>query len=208
MAAAWMDVVRQEGATRNEIAIVMRREHTVSPSDISRVVSIDVNTAGDPIHIDHSSKRIKETKMIIPKKNRIAVYSYLFKEGVCVAKKDPVNMHPRIDDVKNLEVLCLMKSFTSRGLVKHTYNWRYNYYYLTNEGIEYLREYLHIPAEVVPETLTKGPAKPSRPSGERGRDGDYEGRRGSDMKGERGGYRRGGDREGAGFGRGRRPERD
>jgi hypothetical protein len=73
MAAAWMDVVRQEGATRNEIAIVMRREHTVSPSDISRVVSIDVNTAGDPIHIDHSSKRIKETKMIIPKKNRIAV---------------------------------------------------------------------------------------------------------------------------------------
>ena len=60
MAAAWMDVVRQEGATRNEIAIVMRREHTVSPSDISRVVSIDVNTAGDPIHIDHSSKRIKE----------------------------------------------------------------------------------------------------------------------------------------------------
>ena len=32
--------------------------------------------------------------------------------------------------------------------------------------------------------------------------------RGSDMKGERGGYRRGGDREGGGFGRGRRPERD
>ena len=26
--------------------------------------------------------------MFIPKKNRIAIYSYLFKEGVCVVKKD------------------------------------------------------------------------------------------------------------------------
>ena len=100
--------------------------------------------------------------MIVPKKNRLAVYSYLFKEGVLVAKKDVVNKHPRIEgDIPNVEVLALMKSFVSRGLVKHTYNWRYNYYYLKDEGIEYLREYLHIPEGVVPETLTKAAAKPA-----------------------------------------------
>ena len=96
-----------------------------------------------------------------------------------------------------------MKSFVSRGLVKHTYNWRYNYYYLKDEGIEYLREYLHIPEGVVPETLTKAAAKPARAPNSgysrEGREGDYEGRRGGDFK--RGGYRRGGD---GGFGRGRR----
>jgi len=27
--------------------------------------------------------------MFIPKENRIAVFSYLFQEGVCVVKKDP-----------------------------------------------------------------------------------------------------------------------
>ena len=88
-----------------------------------------------------------------------------------------------------------MKSFVSRGLVKHTYNWRYNYYYLKDEGIEYLREYLHIPEGVVPETLTKAAAKPARAPNSgysrEGREGDYEGRRGGDFK--RGGYRRGGD---------------
>ena len=153
--------------------------------------------------------------MIVPKKNRIAVYSYLFKEGVLVAKKDVVNKHPRIEgDIPNVEVLGLMKSFVSRGLVRHTYNWRYSYYYLNDEGIEYLREYLHIPAEVQPATLTKG--APKAPAGRGGRDGDYEGRRGGDFKrggdrgdrGERGGYRRGGDGGDRGFGRGRRAERE
>ena len=150
--------------------------------------------------------------MIVPKKNRLAVYSYLFKEGVLVAKKDVVNKHPRIEgDIPNVEVLALMKSFVSRGLVKHTYNWRYNYYYLKDEGIEYLREYLHIPEGVVPETLTKAAAKPARAPNSgynrEGRNGDYEGRRDGDFKlgGERGGYRRGGE---GGFGRGRRENRD
>ena len=80
-----------------------------------------------------------------------------------------------------------------------------------DEGIEYLREYLHIPEGVVPETLTKAAAKPARAPNSgynrEGRDGDYEGRRGGDFKrgGERGGYRRGGE---GGFGRGRRENRD
>ena len=36
--------------------------------------------------------------MFIPKENRIAVFSYLFQEGVCVVKKDPkAATHPHIE---------------------------------------------------------------------------------------------------------------
>jgi len=93
--------------------------------------------------------------MLIPKKNRIAVYAYLFKEGVLVAKKDfALPKHPDID-VPNLQVIKLMQSMKSRNYVKENFNWQYYYYYLTNEGIEYLREYLHLPPEIVPVTLKK-----------------------------------------------------
>merc|ERR1739838_631679 len=44
---------------------------------------------------------------------------------------------------------------TSRGLVKQQFTWRHYYWVLTNEGIEYLREYLHLPPEIVPVTMKK-----------------------------------------------------
>ena len=128
--------------------------------------------------------------MFIPKKNRLEVYSYLFKEGVLVAKKD--NFKPKHDeiDVPNLEVMNLMKSLKSRGYVRETFNWQYYYWYLTNEGIEYLREYLHLPAEIVPATLKKASARPVAA-----------GARAPPPGAER--VREGGERpEGGGFGRG------
>jgi small subunit ribosomal protein S10e len=66
-------------------------------------------------------------------------------------------------DVPNLQVINLMKSLKSRGYVKETFNWQWYYWYLTNEGIEYLRAYLHLPSEIVPATLKKQTARPARP---------------------------------------------
>lgn len=44
--------------------------------------------------------------MLIPKKNRIAIYEYLFKEGVLVAKKDSnAPKHPSVEGVPNLQVV-------------------------------------------------------------------------------------------------------
>ena len=54
----------------------------------------------------------------------------------------------------------LMKSLESRGLVKITFSWQYNYCYLTDEGIEYLRNYLALPAEIVPNTHKKQAGRP------------------------------------------------
>ena len=42
-------------------------------------------------------------------------------------------------------------------------NRQYFYWYLTAEGIEYLREYLHLPEEIVPATLKKSASRPARP---------------------------------------------
>ncbi|KAI9636963.1 Plectin/S10 domain-containing protein [Dioszegia hungarica] len=104
--------------------------------------------------------------MIITKENRRTIYEALFKEGVLVAPKDfnrPA--HPDMPTVRNLEVVKAMQSLTSRGFVKTQFSWQWYYYTLTDEGLAYLREYLHLPSEIVPQTHLK-PARPAtRPAG-------------------------------------------
>jgi small subunit ribosomal protein S10e len=73
-----------------------------------------------------------------------------------VVKKDKYQLKFSDElNIPNLEVMALLKSFSSKGFVKETFNWQYYYYYLTNEGIEYLRAYLALPEEIVPATLKK-----------------------------------------------------
>uniref|UniRef100_A0A2K5LJA8 Small ribosomal subunit protein eS10 n=1 Tax=Cercocebus atys TaxID=9531 RepID=A0A2K5LJA8_CERAT len=104
--------------------------------------------------------------VLMPKKNRIAIYELLFKEGVMVAKKD-VHMpkHPELADknVPNLHVMKAMQSLKSGGYVKEQFAWRHFYWYLTNEGIQYICDYLHLPPETVPATLRHGRPETGRP---------------------------------------------
>jgi hypothetical protein len=101
--------------------------------------------------------------MLIPKANRKAIYTELFKgtlvttlqshylglryfktikanvrglEGILVAKKD-FNAPGHIDlhKIPNLQVIKACQSLTSRGYVKTQFSWQYYYYTLTNEGI-------------------------------------------------------------------------
>ncbi|KAI9030107.1 Plectin/S10 domain-containing protein [Phycomyces blakesleeanus] len=144
--------------------------------------------------------------MLISKENRKTIYEALFKDGALVAAKDfNAPKHSELE-VPNLEVIKAMQSLTSKGLVKTQFSWQFYYYTLTDEGINYLREYLHLPQEIVPATMKKAarPAAPRRAFGE-GREGP----RGP--RGDRDDYRR---KEGAsgdfkpefrgGMGRGRR----
>jgi len=145
--------------------------------------------------------------MLVPKKNRLAVYSFLFQEGVVVTKKDhTMTKHPQIE-VPNLHVCKLMQSLRSREVVKEKFNWQYLYYTLTDKGIEYLREYLHASEDTVPATLKKS-SKPQPPAsfgqaegGERGRGGFRGGRGGAAGRGGYRGPREAGE-ESAGAGRG------
>jgi len=121
------------------------------------------------------------------------VYTYLFKEGTLVAKKDYFkDSHSTELDIPNLEVIGLLRSFKSKGFVTETFNWCYYYWYLTNEGIEYLRTYLAIPEDIIPATL-KQPTTVSRPTGapaerekKSGPGGDF---KPSFERGQRDGYR-------------------
>ena len=54
-----------------------------------------------------------------------------------------------------MQVIKLMQSFKSRELVTELFAWRHYYWFLTDEGIEYLRVYLNLPSEIVPATLKK-----------------------------------------------------
>ncbi|XP_030897268.1 plectin isoform X2 [Leptonychotes weddellii] len=95
--------------------------------------------------------------MLMPLDQLRAIYEVLFREGVMVAKKDrrPRSLHPHVAGVSNLQVMRAMASLRARGLVRETFAWRHFYWYLTNEGIAHLRQFLHLPPEIVPASLQR-----------------------------------------------------
>ncbi|WP_411016667.1 eS10 family ribosomal protein, partial [Salmonella sp. s51944] len=136
-------------------------------------------------------------KMLMPKRNRVTIYEHLFKEGVMVAKKDcHLPKHPEID-VPNLHVIKALTSLKSRGYVKEQFAWRHYYWYLTNEGIQYLREILHLPPEIVPSTLKRQPrpetTRPRPKAMDRGPSGPVDSQRDSYRRGPPGGPDKKGD---------------
>ncbi|KAL8660794.1 MAG: hypothetical protein Q9202_006216 [Teloschistes flavicans] len=129
--------------------------------------------------------------MLIPKADRKKIHEYIFREGVLVAKKDfNVPKHNEID-TKNLYVVKACQSLTSRGYLKTQFSWQWYYYTLTPEGLDYLREWLHLPAEIVPATHIKQQRSHAPPKGMMG--GDDRERRPGGRGGPRGDR---GDREG------------
>ncbi|EFH44850.1 hypothetical protein ARALYDRAFT_493833 [Arabidopsis lyrata subsp. lyrata] len=139
--------------------------------------------------------------MIISEKNRREISKYLFKEGVLFAKKDfNLPQHPLIESVPNLQVIKLMQSFKSKEYVRETFAWMHYYWFLTNEGIDFLRTYLNLPSEIVPATLKKQQKPLGRPfgGGDRPRSGPPRGD-GERKFGDRDAYR-GGPRSGGEFG--------
>ncbi|XP_074936503.1 small ribosomal subunit protein eS10-like [Phalacrocorax aristotelis] len=104
--------------------------------------------------------------MLMPLERLRAILELLFREGVLVAEKDPrpQRTHPQLPGVPNVEVLRAMASLRSRHLVRETFAWRHFYWYLTDDGIAYLRQYLRLPPEIVPLSLQRArrPAGPAR----------------------------------------------
>ncbi|KAL9113274.1 MAG: hypothetical protein Q9227_002609 [Pyrenula ochraceoflavens] len=133
--------------------------------------------------------RVLTVDRLIPKADRKKIHEYIFREGVLVAKKD-FNLPKHGDiDTKNLYVIKACQSLTSRGYLKTQFSWQYYYYTLTPEGLDYLREWLHLPPEIVPATHIKQQRSHAPPRGMMGGDD-----RGERRPGGRGGPR--GDRDG------------
>ncbi|OWM79584.1 hypothetical protein CDL15_Pgr022996 [Punica granatum] len=84
-------------------------------------------------------------------------------EGVCYAKKScSLAIHPNID-VPNLQVVKLMQSFKSRAYVLETFAWMHYYWYITNDGAEFLRTHLNLPSDIVPATMKRPPSLFTQP---------------------------------------------
>merc|ERR1711957_515700 len=86
--------------------------------------------------------------VLIPKQTRRQVLEHIFKEGVIVVKHDAnASKHNEeaLEDVPNLHVMMICRSLASRGYLDEKFNWQWHYYFLTNEGIDFLREKLSIP---------------------------------------------------------------
>ena len=86
--------------------------------------------------------------MNISKKEKIEVYTNLFKNGTTVIKKEK----HKEENNKTLISKTLLKRLCSKGLVKETFSWQFYYYTLNDEGVKYLQKYLNIPEKVVPLT--------------------------------------------------------
>mmetsp|Transcript_47760 Transcript_47760/g.112717 ORF Transcript_47760/g.112717 Transcript_47760/m.112717 type:complete len:90 (+) Transcript_47760:2338-2607(+) len=85
--------------------------------------------------------------MIIAKKQKLSIYTQLFRDGVLVVKQERKN-----EKKINFIIIKLMKSLVSKGLVKEQFSWRFYYFTLKEEGIKFLRNYLHLPENVFPLT--------------------------------------------------------
>jgi|NOAtaT_6_FD_contig_61_248888_length_1398_multi_3_in_0_out_0_2 small subunit ribosomal protein S10e len=88
------------------------------------------------------------------------------------AKKDPFAKKHHYLEIPNLQVLKLLQSLTSRGFTESKFSWQWYYWKLTDAGIAYLREYLHLSADVTPDThkrvkSTAELIRGGRPEGER-----------------------------------------
>jgi small subunit ribosomal protein S10e len=86
--------------------------------------------------------------MIISKKEKITIYTDLFKNGAMVIKREKEKLLKN----KSLPAKILLKGLCSKGLVKETFSWQFYYYTLNDDGVQYLQNYLNIPKKVVPLT--------------------------------------------------------
>lgn len=91
------------------------------------------------------------------KSDRNAIYQVLFHSGVLFAERSPQKHHPDEDlkHLTNLQVIKTLQSLKSRGYVSEQCAWRHYYWKLNNDGIDFLRGSLQLPAEVVPTTLQR-----------------------------------------------------
>ena len=67
--------------------------------------------------------------------------------------------------------MCLLLIFALqlrfRGYLQEKFNWGYHYYFLADEGVEYLRDYLHLDETAFPDTPVARTAKDTEEEAEK-----------------------------------------
>ena len=145
--------------------------------------------------------------VLVPLKEKVKLYTFFLKEGVFACRKDNTTNNENLQ-IPNLHCFLIMRSLVSRGMATEIFSWRWHYYFLTKKGVDYLREYLGLPANIVPNTYKlEEEEQPKEEGGEEGEEkkerrerregGERKGRgRARGGRGGRRGGRRGGEEEG------------
>ena len=89
--------------------------------------------------------------VLVPLKEKVSLYTYFLKEGVFACRKDNTTNNENLN-IPNLHCFLIMRSLVSRGMATEIFSWQWHYYFLTKKGVDYLREYLGLPANIVPNT--------------------------------------------------------
>ena len=134
--------------------------------------------------------------VLVPTKDKVKIYTYFLQEGVFACKKDNTSKNETLE-IPNLHCFLVMRSLISRKFATELFSWQWHYYFLTEKGIEYLREYLGLPNTVIPNTYKFNENEEEEQQKEEGEEGERKERR-------RGGDRRDGERRGRGRPRGGR----
>ena len=105
--------------------------------------------------------------VLVNLKDKVKLYTYFLKEGVFACKKDNTSNNPTLN-IPNLHCFLVMRSLVSRKMATEIFSWQWHYYFLTKQGVEYLREYLGLPANIVPNTykLDEQEEQPKEEGGE------------------------------------------
>jgi small subunit ribosomal protein S10e len=139
--------------------------------------------------------------VLVSSADRRKLYAYLLQEGVFCTKKDNIARHEGLD-ITHLQCFLVMRSLKSRKFVTEVFSWRVHYYFLTQAGVIYLREYLGLPESVVPNTHRVDKSH-KKEDVEEGQEADETGGEDRPRRGGRGGR---GTRGRGGRGRGDREE--
>jgi small subunit ribosomal protein S10e len=134
--------------------------------------------------------------VLVPLKEKVKLYTFFLKEGVFACRKDNTTNNENLQ-IPNLHCFLIMRSLVSRGMATEIFSWRWHYYFLTKKGVDYLREYLGLPANIVPNTYKL--EEEEQPKEEGGEEGEEKKERR-----DRGERREGGERKGRGRARGGR----
>ena len=138
--------------------------------------------------------------VLVPTKDKIKIYTYFLQEGVFACKKDNTSKNETLE-IPNLHCFLVMRSLVSRKFATEIFTWQWHYYFLTEKGIEYLREYLGLPNTVIPNTYKFNENEEEEQQKEEGEEGERK------ERGRRGGDKRDGERRGRGRPRGGRVRR-
>lgn len=81
----------------------------------------------------------------------VQIKEYLFENGIILTNDTPQAIHNELN-IADKKIMSYLKTLISKGYVQKTFVWQHGYYFLTDEGVEWLRDDLCMEENDMPLT--------------------------------------------------------